>query len=192
MAKLQTAFAKPDDHNHNPKTQSSIISYNTKLLRPLWLQRQPPRRQLHSKCEELLDHLIRKTRLYESTSLAVGSAVGSIRELFAKVKAIDTKHGKFEFLLCLGDFFGPEDVHAAEGSVDIEMQQLLEGKLEGMLCKHILRLPYKRCPSVAVPMPCYIMQGDQPLPQKVVNKFASSGSEICPDVFLMSKFADSL
>ncbi|RXW22335.1 hypothetical protein EST38_g3538 [Candolleomyces aberdarensis] len=62
--------------------------------------------------------------------LTVGSAVGSIRELFAKVKAIDAKHGKFDLLLCAGDFFGPL---TEDDSVDDEVSQLLEGRIEGVL-----------------------------------------------------------
>jgi hypothetical protein len=49
--------------------------------------------------------------------------------LFSKVKAIDAKHGKFEILLCTGDFFGPISQPGLEGEKEVE--QLLEGKLEG-------------------------------------------------------------
>ena len=57
-------------------------------------------------------------------SLTVGPAFGSIKELFAKVKAIDAKHGKFELLICVGDFFGPDDEST-------ELKELLEGQIEG-------------------------------------------------------------
>ncbi|KAJ2934947.1 hypothetical protein H1R20_g2137, partial [Candolleomyces eurysporus] len=96
--------------------------------------------------------------------LTVGSAVGSIRELFAKVKVIDAKHGKFDLLLCAGDFFGPL---TEDDSVDDEVSQLLEGRIEA-------------------PIESYIMQGDQPLPGKVIEKFAKTGGELCKNVFLMS------
>ncbi|KAF5315677.1 hypothetical protein D9611_004814 [Ephemerocybe angulata] len=99
--------------------------------------------------------------------LTVGSAVGSIRELFAKVKAIDAKHGKFDLLLCTGDFFGPIQT-PGENAIDDEVSQLLLGQIEA-------------------PIECYVMQGDQPLPEKVVEKFAKSGGELCKNVFLMSK-----
>lgn len=67
-------------------------------------------------------------------SLTVGSAVGSIRDLFAKIKAIDAKHGKFNFVLCTGDFFGPlkssdEPLEEEENETDL----LLDGKIEGGL-----------------------------------------------------------
>lgn len=65
------------------------------------------------------------------TRLTVGSTVGSIRELFAKVKAIDAKHGKFDLLLCTGDFFGPPKDDPETN--DDEIIHLLEGHLEGML-----------------------------------------------------------
>jgi hypothetical protein len=61
-------------------------------------------------------------------SLTVGPAVGSIRDLFAKVKTIDAKHGKFDLVLCVGDFFGPP---RDDGSVSEEVNELLDGKLEG-------------------------------------------------------------
>jgi hypothetical protein len=57
----------------------------------------------------------------------VGSAVGSIRDLFAKIKAIDAKHGKFDLVLCTGDFFGPLGDPGAEE----QTSQLLQGEIEG-------------------------------------------------------------
>ncbi|KAJ7074079.1 CwfJ C-terminus 1-domain-containing protein-like protein [Mycena amicta] len=96
--------------------------------------------------------------------LTVGSAAGSIRDLFAKIKAIDAKHGKFDLVLCTGDFFGPPGDPAAEE----ETKQLLDGVLE-------------------VPIECYIMQGDNPLSDAVIQQFAKTQGEICKNVFLMSK-----
>lgn len=61
----------------------------------------------------------------------MGSPAGSIRELFAKVKALDAKHGKFNLLLCVGDFFGPPKDEGEEYKEDDEVVLLLEGKLEG-------------------------------------------------------------
>lgn len=62
-----------------------------------------------------------------SRRLTVGSAVGSIAALFSKIKAIDAKHGKFDFVLCTGDFFGPP------GDEGGDTEKLLSGELEGML-----------------------------------------------------------
>jgi hypothetical protein len=69
--------------------------------------------------------------------LTVGSAVGSISQIFAKIKAIDVKHGKFDFVLCAGDFFGPpkEDTNETGGEDDIS--QLLEGNIKGSFSKFI-------------------------------------------------------
>ena len=61
----------------------------------------------------------------------MGSAVGSIKELFAKIKSIDDKHGKFDFVLCLGDFFGPPKAAEEAYDEDHEIMQLLDGRLEG-------------------------------------------------------------
>ncbi|KAG8958921.1 hypothetical protein FRC00_002149 [Tulasnella sp. 408] len=96
--------------------------------------------------------------------LAVGSALGSINNLFSKVKTINAKHGPFELLLCTGDFFGPPG--AANESEEVDA--LLNGKLE-------------------VPMPSYIMQGDFPLPQKVITKLGQNNGQLCANLFLMGK-----
>ncbi|CAK5277556.1 unnamed protein product [Mycena citricolor] len=96
--------------------------------------------------------------------LTVGSAVGSMRDLFAKVKSIDAKHGKFDLVLCIGDFFGALD----NASAVEETRQLLDGELEA-------------------PIECYIMQGDNPLSDAVIQKFSKNGGELCKNVFLLSK-----
>ncbi|KAF7322411.1 Nuclear protein [Mycena chlorophos] len=96
--------------------------------------------------------------------LTVGAAAGSISQLFAKIKAIDAKHGKFDLVLCTGDFFGPPGDAAAEE----ETKQLFEGALEA-------------------PMECYIMQGDNPLSDAVIQQFAKTQGELCKNVFLLSK-----
>ncbi|KAF8469918.1 CwfJ C-terminus 1-domain-containing protein-like protein [Gautieria morchelliformis] len=96
--------------------------------------------------------------------LAVGSALGSFKSLFSKVKAIDLKHGKFEIVLATGDFFGP----SSDGSVEDELNELLQDKLE-------------------VPIQVYIMQGKHPLPQAVIDKVKESGGQLCTNVFLLNK-----
>jgi hypothetical protein len=60
--------------------------------------------------------------------LTVGPAVGQIRDLFTKVKAIDAKHGKFDLCLCVGDFFGPV---SEDGELSKDVTELLDGTLEG-------------------------------------------------------------
>lgn len=59
--------------------------------------------------------------------------MGSIRDLLAKIKAINTKHGNFDFALCIGDFFGPPGGEEDDNGDD-EVSLLLDGKLEGMWC----------------------------------------------------------
>ncbi|RDB21197.1 Zinc finger CCCH domain-containing protein 59 [Hypsizygus marmoreus] len=100
--------------------------------------------------------------------LAVGSAAGSIRELFAKIKAIDAKHGKFDLVLCTGDFFGPAKALDESSNDEDDTAKLLAGQLEA-------------------PIDCYIMQGEYPLPETVIAKFAKNGGELCKNVFLMNK-----
>lgn len=102
--------------------------------------------------------------------LAVGAALGSVRDLFAKIKSIDAKHGKFDCVLCVGDFFGPlQDASAHDGTQD-EVSQLLNGNIQA-------------------PLKCYIMQGNHPLPEDVIEKYADTGGELCKDVFLLNKSA---
>ena len=62
------------------------------------------------------------------TRLTVGSAAGAIRELFAKIQAIDAKHGKFDLVFCIGDFFGPPKEEYGENE---DIMQLLDGALDG-------------------------------------------------------------
>ena len=47
------------------------------------------------------------------------------------MKALDAKHGKFDLVLCVGDFFGPPKDEDEPYTEDDEVVQLLEGKLEG-------------------------------------------------------------
>jgi hypothetical protein len=36
-------------------------------------------------------------------------------------------------------------------------------------------------------MPCYIMQGEHPLPERVIEQFSKSNGELCGNVFLLSE-----
>ncbi|KAI8989743.1 nuclear protein [Trametes punicea] len=110
--------------------------------------------------------------------LVVGSAVGSIRDLFAKIQSIDEKHGKFDFALCVGDFFGPPKDDGEEYGEDHDIIQLLEGHLEGYTFSGY---------HVSAPLECYIMQGEHPLPVPVIEKFAKTGGALSPNVFLLHK-----
>ncbi len=38
------------------------------------------------------------------------------------------------------------------------------------------------------PIECYIMQGEIPLPEIVVQRFAKTGGELCRGLFLLSKY----
>jgi hypothetical protein len=39
--------------------------------------------------------------------------------------------------------------------------------------------------QIPAPIDCYIMQGEQPLPESVISKYAKTGGELCKNVFLM-------
>ncbi len=120
--------------------------------------------------------------------LTVGSAVGLIRDLFAKIKAIDAKHGKFDIVLCTGDFFGPLKDDQSELAADSEIAELLDGRLEGAHNYLLIRtgfIAFLYFVHIA-PIDCYVMQGEHPLPKRVVEKFAKTGGELGKNIFLMS------
>jgi hypothetical protein len=58
--------------------------------------------------------------------LATGPVSGLFSEFFDKLRSIDAKHGKFDFVLCVGDFFG--------AAKDEEIRRLLDGELERPHC----------------------------------------------------------
>lgn len=43
--------------------------------------------------------------------------------------------------------------------------------------------------NLKAPLPCYVMQGEHPLPQSVIDKFSKTSGELCANVFLLSKSA---
>ena len=57
--------------------------------------------------------------------------------MFAKIKAIDAKHGKFDFVLCAGDFFGPVKEDTNENSGEDDISQLLGGNIEGSFSNYM-------------------------------------------------------
>jgi len=59
-------------------------------------------------------------------SIVVGPALGNISSLFEKVKALDAKYGKFEFAICIGDFFGP-----TSDENDAQIEDLLASRTIG-------------------------------------------------------------
>lgn len=98
--------------------------------------------------------------------LTVGPAVGSIRELFSKVKAIDAKHGKFELVLCVGDFFGPESEQ------EDEVRALLSGEIEG-ICSLSLHVRLDALSSIKCSSNYLLCYARGP------SYSSSRGSEIC-------------
>ena len=98
-----------------------------------------------------------------SRRLAVGSPLGAIKDLFARVKVIHDKHGPFAFVLCVGDFFGPQE--------NEDIAELLAGTL-------------------APPLPVYVMHGEHTFPPAVLQALAESTdgtASICPNVTVIAK-----
>ena len=105
------------------------------------------------------------------------------------MKALDAKHGKFDLVLCVGDFFGPPKDEEEPYTEDDEAVQLLEGKLEGRVRSVFSPVcsTHRRAHD-AVPVECYIMQGEHPLPGPVIEKFAKTGSALTKGVNLLRMF----
>ena len=40
--------------------------------------------------------------------------------------------------------------------------------------------------SIKAPIPCYVMQGEHPLPDRVIEQFSKASGELCNNVFLLS------
>lgn len=119
------------------------------------------------------------------SSLTVGSAAGSIKELFTKIKAIDAKHGKFDLVLCTGDFFGPPKDDGEEYGEGDEIVQLLNGTLEGAYTLIPQCVQSNNTSEMTAPLECFIMQGEHSLPQPVIEKFAKTGGQLANNVFLL-------
>lgn len=118
--------------------------------------------------------------------MTIGSAAGSIRDLFAKVKTINAKHGKFDLVLCTGDFFGQPKAGEQVSEDEDETTSLLNENLEGVIFYIRVNLIELTISNFAAPLEFYIMQGEHPLPSNVIEKFAKTGGELCKNVFLMS------
>lgn len=82
-------------------------------------------------------------------------------------------------VLATGDFFGP----SSDDSSGDELLGLLEDKLEG---RCVMILPSIAAETTTVPIQVYIMQGQHPLPQVVIDKVKESGGQLCTNVFLLS------
>lgn len=108
-----------------------------------------------------------------------------------KIKAIDAKHGKFDCVLCVGDFFGPLKESGDKGHGTDETEQLLNGDIEGRNASHVQHTSTDRGPPFLVPLKCYIMQGENPLPDSVIEKYTKTSGELCKDVFLLSECSTS-
>jgi hypothetical protein len=71
--------------------------------------------------------------------LVLGSAMGCISALFDKILSINKKHGPFNLVLCVGDFFGP--INNAG-----EVGKLLGGELHGTSLSRLIKVEINRVP----------------------------------------------
>lgn len=113
--------------------------------------------------------------------LVVGSAMGSIDTLFDKMSAIHEKHGPFDLALCTGNFFGPPGVDDG-GNVE----KLLGGQLRGAPLLY-RKVGESEPNDFSAPLPCYLMQGEHPMPEIVIERFSKTNGELCDNVYLLSR-----
>ena len=107
--------------------------------------------------------------------------MGSIATLFDKMSTIHEKHGPFNLALCVGDFFGPPDVN--DGG---DVEKLLGGQLRGAPQLYRKVGNFVDTESFQAPLPCYIMQGECPMPEIVIEQFSKTNGELCDNVILLS------
>ena len=115
-------------------------------------------------------------------SIVVGPALGNIRSLFEKVKALDAKYGKFEFAICVGDFFG-----SASEENDTQFEDLLASRTARSSPPEISHTKLLTQPLLKAPLTTYIMTGIHSLPEKVQRKIEETGGEICPNVMYLGE-----
>ncbi|KAJ3164419.1 hypothetical protein HDU88_005296 [Geranomyces variabilis] len=95
-------------------------------------------------------------------ALVVGSLNGNFKQAFAKIAAINSKHGPFALLLCVGDFFGPPGHN--EDDVDL----LVGGQIQ-------------------VPLPAYIIAASNPLPKSAQMAVERNHGEICDQLMFLGE-----
>ncbi|KAI8822915.1 CwfJ C-terminus 1-domain-containing protein-like protein [Fimicolochytrium jonesii] len=86
-------------------------------------------------------------------ALVVGALNGKLQTAFGKINSINAKHGPFDLVLCVGDFFGSSETTSAD----------VQGVLSG---------------SLKVPLPTYIITGREKLPAEALNNASSNFGEI--------------
>ncbi|EOD12532.1 hypothetical protein EMIHUDRAFT_247390, partial [Emiliania huxleyi CCMP1516] len=91
--------------------------------------------------------------------LVAGDTGGDLARLFARVGAVNAKHGPFAFLLCVGDFLGAADASAAA----------LAPYLSG---------------DAAVPLPTYVLASRPGEPDPALAA-AGPGGELAPQLFYL-------
>lgn len=89
--------------------------------------------------------------------LVCGDVEGNFKFFFSKVEAINKKNGPFDFLLCIGNFFGKENVG-------------LEPYKNGMM---------------TIPVPTYILGPNRPEDEDHYPE--EDGCEICPNLTYLGK-----
>ncbi|TPX66204.1 hypothetical protein SpCBS45565_g04650 [Spizellomyces sp. 'palustris'] len=90
--------------------------------------------------------------------LVIGALNGSFKQALVKIDGINAKHGPFDLLLCVGDFFGADETDNAA------VQELLKGDISEV---------------EKVPVPTYIIAGRHTLPNPVLEAVENNGGKIC-------------
>ncbi|KAI9102508.1 hypothetical protein DFS34DRAFT_396038 [Phlyctochytrium arcticum] len=93
--------------------------------------------------------------------LVVGGLNGFFSAGFSKIASINKKHGPFDLLLCVGDFFGSDDDQSTGGNDELE--KLMNGQIK-------------------VPLAAYIVGSKSRFPKDISEKIKSNHGEICQDL----------
>jgi hypothetical protein len=97
--------------------------------------------------------------------VVVGDVNGQFKAVFQKLGALHAKNN-FAFAIIVGSLFG--DAEDSDGAVSVDVQLLLDGKVE-------------------VPLPTYFALPRHPLPSAVVDKLESSNDELCHNLYFLGK-----
>ncbi|EJU00762.1 hypothetical protein DACRYDRAFT_80957 [Dacryopinax primogenitus] len=97
--------------------------------------------------------------------LVLGSAHGAIPAYLSKLRTFNTKHGPFDAIFCIGDFFTPSSFGSG---IDNEgVQDLVDGKLD-------------------IPVPTFVLASPNfDPPQEVKENMGRDGGEICKNLAML-------
>jgi diadenosine tetraphosphate (Ap4A) HIT family hydrolase len=107
-------------------------------------------------------HHVLLSNLYR---VVLGDVNGQLKAVFQKLGALHAKNN-FAFVIVVGNLFG--DVDVGDGSNQLDVQALLDGKID-------------------IPLPTYFALTKHALPPAVVEKLESSSEELCHNLYFLGR-----